>query len=70
MGLIAVVAIAGFILVGVVTTLAVATASRRRELTLLRLVGATGDQVMQALRLETVDHPRRRHRWPARRSRV
>ena len=53
MGLIAVVAIAGFILVGVVTTLAVATASRRRELTLLRLVGATGDQVMQSLRLET-----------------
>jgi putative ABC transport system permease protein len=53
MGLIAVLAIAGFILVGVVTTLAVATASRRRELTLLRLVGATGDQVMQALRLET-----------------
>jgi len=53
MGLIAVVAIAGFILVGVVTTLGVATASRRRELTLLRLVGATGDQMMQALRLET-----------------
>jgi putative ABC transport system permease protein len=53
MGLIAVLAIAGFILVGVVTTLAVATTSRRRELTLLRLVGATGDQVMQALRLET-----------------
>lgn len=54
MGLIAVVAIAGFILVGVVTTLAVATASRRRELTLLRLVGATRDQVLRALRLETV----------------
>ncbi|WP_194896424.1 ABC transporter permease [Catenulispora pinisilvae] len=53
-GLIAVVAIVGFILVGVVTTLGVATASRRRELTLLRLVGATRDQVMRALRLETV----------------
>lgn len=54
MGLIAVVAIAGFILVGVVTTLGVATASRRRELTLLRLVGATRDQLMRSLRLETV----------------
>jgi putative ABC transport system permease protein len=53
MGLIAVVAIAGFILVGVVTTLGVATASRRRELTLLRLVGATRQQLMRALRLET-----------------
>ncbi|MEY9929154.1 putative ABC transport system permease protein [Catenulispora sp. GP43] len=54
MGLMAVVAIAGFILIGVVTTLGVATASRRRELTLLRLVGATRDQLLQALRLETV----------------
>ena len=53
MGLIAVLAIAGFILVGVVTTLAVATASRRRELMLLRLVGATREQLMRALRLET-----------------
>ncbi|GAA2000118.1 ABC transporter permease [Catenulispora subtropica] len=53
-GLIAVVAIAGFILVGVVTTLGVATASRRRELTLLRLVGATRGQLLRALRLETV----------------
>ncbi|GAA2048727.1 FtsX-like permease family protein [Catenulispora yoronensis] len=53
-GLIAVFAIAGFILVGVVTTLGVATASRRRELTLLRLVGATRDQLLRSLRLETV----------------
>ncbi|NUP50626.1 MAG: ABC transporter permease [Catenulispora sp.] len=53
-GLIAVLAIAGFILVGVVTTLGVATASRRRELTLLRLVGATRDQLLRALRLEAV----------------
>ncbi|NUR58639.1 MAG: ABC transporter permease [Catenulispora sp.] len=52
-GLIAVLAITGFILVGVVTTLGVATASRRRELTLLRLIGATRDQLLQALRLET-----------------
>ncbi|NUR27750.1 MAG: ABC transporter permease, partial [Catenulispora sp.] len=52
-GLIAVLAIAGFILVGVVTTLGVATASRRRELTLLRLVGATRGQLLRALRLET-----------------
>jgi putative ABC transport system permease protein len=54
MGLMAVLAIDGFILVGVVTTLGVATASRRRELTLLRLIGATRDQLMQALRLETL----------------
>ncbi|MEY9871964.1 putative ABC transport system permease protein [Streptacidiphilus sp. MAP12-33] len=52
-GLIAVVAIAGFILIGMVTTLAVATASRRRELLLLRLVGATRRQLLGALRLET-----------------
>ena len=31
-----------------------ATASRRRELTLLRLIGATRDQLLHALRLETV----------------
>ncbi|MBF9072754.1 ABC transporter permease [Streptacidiphilus fuscans] len=52
-GLIAVVAIAGFILIGMGTTLAVATASRRRELLLLRLIGATRRQLLGALRLET-----------------
>jgi putative ABC transport system permease protein len=51
--LVAVGGIAGFILIGMVTTLAVATASRRRELTLLRLVGATRAQVLRSLRMET-----------------
>ncbi|MFC6883156.1 MULTISPECIES: ABC transporter permease [Actinomadura] len=45
-------AIAGFVLIGVVTTLALATAARRREFALLRLVGATRRQVMRMLRLE------------------
>ena len=52
-GLLAAGAIALFILIGVITTLAVATASRRRELALLRLIGATRGQVMRMLRLET-----------------
>ncbi|MGW4034179.1 FtsX-like permease family protein [Streptomyces sp. NPDC004838] len=52
-GLLAVAAIALFTLIGVVTTLAVATASRRRELALLRLIGATRGQVLAMLRLET-----------------
>ncbi|MCT2542511.1 ABC transporter permease [Streptomyces atratus] len=52
-GLLAVAAISLFTLIGVVTTLAVATASRRRELTLLRLIGATRGQVLAMLRLET-----------------
>jgi putative ABC transport system permease protein len=52
-GLLAAGAIALFILIGVITTLAVATASRRRELALLRLIGATRGQVMHMLRLET-----------------
>ncbi|GAA4241302.1 ABC transporter permease [Actinomadura meridiana] len=45
-------AITGFILIGLVTTLAVATAARRREFALLRLVGATRGQVLRMLRLE------------------
>ncbi|MFC4053249.1 FtsX-like permease family protein [Actinomadura syzygii] len=49
---IVVAAIAGFILIGVVTTLALATAARRREFALLRLVGATRRQVLRMLRLE------------------
>ena len=53
-GLLAAGAIALFILIGVITTLAVATASRRRELALLRLIGATRGQVLRMLRLETV----------------
>ncbi|WP_306339242.1 ABC transporter permease [Streptomyces sp. AS13] len=52
-GLFAVAAISLFTLIGVVTTLAVATASRRRELALLRLIGATRGQVLAMLRLET-----------------
>jgi putative ABC transport system permease protein len=52
-GLFAVAAISLFTLIGVMTTLAVATASRRRELTLLRLIGATRGQVLAMLRLET-----------------
>jgi putative ABC transport system permease protein len=52
-GLVAVAAISLFTLIGVVTTLAVATASRRRELALLRLIGATRGQVLAMLRLET-----------------
>ncbi|MBO2452705.1 ABC transporter permease [Actinomadura barringtoniae] len=47
-----VLAISGFIVIGVVTTLSLATVSRRRELTLLRLVGATRRQVLRMLRLE------------------
>ncbi|MFI0373891.1 FtsX-like permease family protein [Actinomadura sp. 1N219] len=45
-------AITGFILIGLVTTLALATAARRREFALLRLVGATRGQVLRTLRLE------------------
>ncbi|NVI91152.1 ABC transporter permease [Actinomadura sp. BRA 177] len=45
-------AIGGFILIGVVTTLALATAARRRELRLLRLVGTTRRQVLRMLHLE------------------
>lgn len=52
-GLFAVAAIALFTLIGVVTTLAVSTASRRRELALLRLIGATRGQVLGMLRAET-----------------
>ncbi|MFG2112089.1 FtsX-like permease family protein [Streptomyces sp. NPDC048718] len=52
-GLFAVAAISLFTLIGVLTTLAVATASRRRELVLLRLIGATRGQVLAMLRLET-----------------
>ncbi|MFC9863339.1 MULTISPECIES: ABC transporter permease [unclassified Streptomyces] len=52
-GLLAVAAISLFTLIGVVTTLAVATTSRRRELALLRLIGATRGQVLAMLRLET-----------------
>lgn len=52
-GLLAVAAISLFTLIGVVTTLAVATASRRRELALLRLIGATRSQVLAMLRVET-----------------
>ncbi|GAA2079200.1 FtsX-like permease family protein [Actinomadura alba] len=47
-----VVAITGFIVIGLVTTLALATAARRREFALLRLVGATRRQVLRMLRLE------------------
>lgn len=45
-------AIGGFILIGVITTLALATVARRRELRLLRLVGTTRRQVLRMLRLE------------------
>lgn len=47
-------AIGGFVLVGVVTTRLLATASRRRELTLLHKVGATRAQVRGSVRLEGV----------------
>ncbi|MEW2355637.1 FtsX-like permease family protein [Spirillospora sp. NPDC029432] len=50
---IVVAAIAGFIVIGLVTTLALATSGRGRELTLLRLAGATRRQVLRAVRLET-----------------
>ncbi|WP_192810151.1 FtsX-like permease family protein [Actinomadura rudentiformis] len=52
MSYVVVLAICGFIVIGLVTTLALATASRRRELALLRLVGATRRQVLRMLRLE------------------
>ncbi|WP_262402561.1 ABC transporter permease, partial [Actinomadura sp. CNU-125] len=52
--LIVVAAIGGFIVIGLVTTLALATAARRREFVLLRLVGATRRQVLRALRLEAL----------------
>ncbi|QXJ23345.1 ABC transporter permease [Actinomadura graeca] len=45
-------AIGGFTVIGLVTTLALATAARRREFALLRLVGATRRQVLRMLRLE------------------
>lgn len=46
--------IAGFIAIGVVTVLAVATAGRRREFTLLRRIGATRRQIMRMLRVEAL----------------
>ncbi|GAA2632860.1 ABC transporter permease [Actinomadura fulvescens] len=52
LSLVVVLAIVGFIVIGLVTTLALAAASRRRELALLRLVGATRRQVLRMLRLE------------------
>ncbi|WP_026404136.1 FtsX-like permease family protein [Actinomadura rifamycini] len=52
--LIVVAAIGGFIVIGLVTTLALATAARRREFALLRLVGATRRQVLRAVRLEAL----------------
>ncbi|TDC89346.1 FtsX-like permease family protein, partial [Actinomadura sp. 7K507] len=51
-GQVVVAAITGFIVIGLVTTLALATAARRREFALLRLVGATRGQVLRMLRLE------------------
>ncbi|MFB4319459.1 FtsX-like permease family protein [Actinomadura sp. 21ATH] len=53
MSRVAVAAIAGFIVIGLVTTLALATSGRGRELALLRLAGATRRQVLRAVRLET-----------------
>ncbi|MFC5746759.1 ABC transporter permease [Actinomadura rugatobispora] len=47
-------AICGFIVIGLVTTLATATAARRGEFALLRLAGATRRQVLRSLRLEAV----------------
>ncbi|MEV5575832.1 ABC transporter permease [Spirillospora sp. NPDC052269] len=47
-------AIGGFVLIGVVTTRLLATASRRRELTLLHKIGATRGQVRASVRLEGV----------------
>jgi putative ABC transport system permease protein len=46
-------AISGFVVIGLVTTLALATAARRREFALLRLAGATRRQVLRSLRLES-----------------
>ncbi|TDC45686.1 FtsX-like permease family protein [Actinomadura sp. KC345] len=51
-GQVVVAAITGFVVIGLVTTLALATAARRREFALLRLVGATRGQVLRMLRLE------------------
>ncbi|MDL4773075.1 ABC transporter permease [Actinomadura xylanilytica] len=51
-GYVVVLAIGGFIVIGLVTTLALATAARRREFALLRLVGGTRRQVLRMLRLE------------------
>ncbi|GAA3984178.1 FtsX-like permease family protein [Actinomadura viridis] len=45
-------AVTGFVVIGLVTTLALATAARRREFALLRLAGATRRQVLRSLRLE------------------
>ncbi|XRQ15952.1 FtsX-like permease family protein [Actinomadura welshii] len=53
-GQVVVAAITGFIAIGLVTTLALATAARRREFALLRLAGATRRQVLRMLRLEAV----------------
>ncbi|MGW2056828.1 ABC transporter permease [Streptomyces sp. NPDC001840] len=51
--LIIVAAIAGLILINLATMFAVTTAARRRELGLLRMVGATRRQIMRMLCLET-----------------
>ena len=51
-GRVVVAAITGFVVIGLVATLALATAARRREFALLRLVGATRGQVLRMLRLE------------------
>ncbi|WP_083983457.1 FtsX-like permease family protein [Actinomadura hibisca] len=54
LSLVVVAAIAGFIVIGLVTTLALATGARRREFALLRQVGATRRQVVRMVRLEAV----------------
>lgn len=46
-------AIAAFVVIGLVTTLALATWARRREFALLRAVGATRRQVLRMLSFET-----------------
>jgi putative ABC transport system permease protein len=46
--------VGGFTAIGVATTLAMATAGRRKELALLRLVGATRRQVLRMPRFEAV----------------
>ncbi|GAA2444712.1 ABC transporter permease [Actinomadura vinacea] len=52
MSYVVVASIAGFVVIGLVTTLALATGARRREFALLRLTGATRRQVLRSLRLE------------------
>jgi putative ABC transport system permease protein len=49
---VAVIVLLVYVAIGALNTLAIAALARRAELAILRLVGATGDQVLRMARIE------------------